>query len=92
MTGSQPREIDPANLREGARVRHWREVLKLSVRALAEKLGLSKSALSRIENGLQALEPSTRERLIELLGITIAQFYEPAVQVAESAKGGEVAA
>ena len=57
---------DPVSV--GRRVRHARRAAGLTLAAVAERAGLSASALSLIENGRREARPSTLERVAGALG------------------------
>lgn len=73
--------LDPANVRVGTRVRYWRTKRRFTLRDFAAAVGLSKSALSRIENGTQPIKPAEVERILAVLDLTVAQFHRPTIKV-----------
>jgi transcriptional regulator with XRE-family HTH domain len=66
----EARSVDVA-----ARLRELREGQGMSMRALAQKSGLSANALSMIERGRASPSVSTLNKLAEALGIQMAQFF-----------------
>lgn len=52
----------------------------MTLRMFADDIGVSKSALSRIEIGLQPIKPAELERILAVLDVTIAQFHRPVVK------------
>lgn len=82
--------LDPSNVKMGRRVSYWRHRLDLTIVQLAEKLDISKSTVSRIERGEQALKPKQLDMLLELFGVPIGRFYRSGDD--EATKGREVAA
>jgi transcriptional regulator with XRE-family HTH domain len=60
----------------GARLRALREQHRLSLRALAEKCGLSSNAISLIERGENSPSVSTLHRLASAFNIPITDFFQ----------------
>lgn len=90
---AKKRAIDPADRKMGARVTYWRRKHDLTLRDLAEKIEVDKSALSRIERGEQSIKPGQIDQLLSLFKLTIAQFYRPEIRLDDdAAKGRGVAA
>lgn len=66
------------NARIGARVRALREQRALSLEALAERSGVSRSNISLIERGHSSPTATVLDRLAAALGATVASLFEPA--------------
>lgn len=62
--------------RVGARLRALREEQKLSLRALANRCGLSVNAISQIERGENSPTVSSLHRLATALNVPITKFFE----------------
>lgn len=60
----------------GQRIRALREKQRLSLRALAERCGLSINAISRIERGENSPTVSSLHQLATALGVAITDFFE----------------
>jgi len=58
-----------------ARLHDLREEQRMSMRALAQKSGLSANALSMIERGRASPSVSTLMKLADALGISITEFF-----------------
>lgn len=67
------------------RVRRHRVAAGLEAQELARRVGISKSALSKIERGRNNASPGVLERLAKELGCTIADLMPPAPPEAMSA-------
>lgn len=67
---------DHQSLDVGTRVREKREERRLSLRALAERCGLSVNAISRIERGESSPTVSSLLQLAAGLGIHVKDFFE----------------
>lgn len=68
--------LDPTLLRQlGAHIRRARQHRDLTLAALAERVGLSASALSQLERGLLEPSVSTLWRLSEALGASLFHFF-----------------
>lgn len=61
-------DIEPATI--GARAKAWRKYLKLTAVQLAQRMGTTKSAISRYERGGRQVKGSTISALAKALGIT----------------------
>jgi len=59
------------------RLRTWREYRSLTQQELADKIGLTRVALARIESGTSQPRPSTRRALAKALGIRVEELMEP---------------
>ena len=59
------------------RLRWWRERRALSQQELAERAGITRAALSRIETGLSEPHPRTVRKLAEALGVGPEDLMEP---------------
>jgi len=68
---------DAVSVDVGKRLRQLREMRKVSMRALAQKSGLSANALSMIERGKSSPSVSTLYRLSDALGIPVTDFFSP---------------
>jgi transcriptional regulator with XRE-family HTH domain len=68
---------DAVSVDVGKRLRQLREMRKVSMRALAQKSGLSANALSMIERGKSSPSVSTLYRLSDALAIPITDFFSP---------------
>jgi transcriptional regulator with XRE-family HTH domain len=58
------------------RLRQLRDKCRLSQRALAEKAGLSREYLARLETGRQDPTLSTLEKLAKALGVKVGKLLE----------------
>lgn len=67
------KEKSPINV--GKRVRELRKRASLSLRAMAERSGLSLNAISRIERGESSPTVSSLIRLAAVLGVHVADFF-----------------
>ncbi len=67
---------DPQTLDVGTRIRAFREERRLSLRALAERCGLSVNAISRIERGESSPTVSSLLLLAKGLDIHVKDFFE----------------
>lgn len=61
------KRFPPRKVRRRTYIRPWREYRRLTQEQLAERLGISKPQLSRIENGLQPYSQDFLEALAEEL-------------------------
>ncbi len=68
---------DAVSVDVGNRLRQLRESRKASMRALAQKSGLSANALSMIERGKASPSVSTLYRLADALGVPVTDFFSP---------------
>lgn len=68
----------------GVRLRRYRERRRLSVRALAERAGVSPSFVSQFERGVTNASVSSLRRLAEAVGVPMADLFEEASTVAPS--------
>lgn len=57
-------------------VRAWREYLGLTQKEVAEKMGITRAALSHMESGEKKLRKTTLEKLAAALGVSIEQIRE----------------
>jgi len=64
------------NTRIGQRVRALRDGLSLSLDALADRSGVSRSAISLIENGRSSPTATVLDKLAGALGVTVASLFE----------------
>ena len=69
MTGMKPDDV-------GARLRSLRQERGLSLRALANRCGLSVNAISRIERGESSPTVSSLHRCAQALGVHVTAFFE----------------
>lgn len=67
------------NIEVALQLKRLRIERKLSLRALAEKSGLSVNTLSLIENGKTSPSVSTLQRVAATLRVPITAFFEPAI-------------
>jgi len=72
------------NQRIARRVRETREALGLSLAALAERSGVSRSNISLIERGESSATATVLDKLSAALGITVASLFESPPEVAPS--------
>jgi transcriptional regulator with XRE-family HTH domain len=68
---------DAISVDVGNRLRQLRAAREISIRALAQKSGLSANALSMIERGKVSPSVSTLYRLAEALGVPVTDFFSP---------------
>jgi len=68
--------VDPSEPNVGLRLRAVREEQKLSLRALAERCGLSINAISQIERGENSPTVSSLHRLATALNLSITDFFQ----------------
>src|SRR5512140_2089299 len=61
----------------GNRLHQLRETRKISMRALAQKSGLSANALSMIERGKTSPSVSTLYRLADAMDVPVTDFFSP---------------
>lgn len=61
----------------GAALRAIREAMGIRQDALAHRVGVSKSQLSKIEHGASGASPQTMRRLADELGVTIDAITHP---------------
>ena len=61
----------------GVAIREIRLALGLSLTALATDAGIDKSALSRIETGVQQPRPATLRKICDRLGVSLAAITYP---------------
>lgn len=57
-----------------SRIRAWREYLNLTQKEVADKIGITQSALSQIEIPNSKIRKVTLEKIAKALGITIDQL------------------
>jgi len=76
MQASRKADAHKVSGQVGERLRTYRKATNLSIRALAEKSGLSVNTLSLIENGKTSPSVSTLHQLAQSLNIPIASFFE----------------
>ena len=67
-------KISPSELPVAARLASLRATARLSLEELAERSGLTKSYLSKLERGLSEPSISSVSRLAEAFGITVSEF------------------
>ncbi len=70
-----PYEKDARSVEVGPRLKELRASQDMSMRALAQRSGLSANALSMIERGRASPSVSTLNKLAEALGISITEFF-----------------
>jgi len=71
---------DAVSVDVGKRLHQLRETRQVSMRALAQKSGLSANALSMIERGKSSPSVSTLYRLSDALGIPVTDFFSPEME------------
>jgi transcriptional regulator with XRE-family HTH domain len=67
----------PARVVRLTRLRLWRERKALSQQELAERAGITRAALSRIESGQAEPHPRTTRKLAKALGLQPDDLMEP---------------
>lgn len=67
---------DDVNVRLGRRLHGLRDAAGLSLDALAQRAGVSRSAISLIENGRSSPTATVLDKLAGALGVTIASLFE----------------
>lgn len=75
-----PEKKDARSVEVGPRLKELREGQRTSMRALAQRSGLSANALSMIERGLASPSVSTLNKLADALGISITEFFDHALK------------
>ena len=68
---------DAISVDVGNRLHQLREARQISIRALAQKSGLSANALSMIERGRASPSVSTLYRLADAMGVPMTDFFSP---------------
>lgn len=71
-------DSDDINTRLGRRLRGLRDEADLSLDALAQRSGVSRSAISLIENGRSSPTATVLDKLAGALGVTVASLFERA--------------
>jgi len=72
-----PHEVVGLTIKKGfTLVRAWREYLGLTQKEVAEKMGITQSALSQMESGEKKLRKATMEKLAAALGLGVDQIRE----------------
>jgi transcriptional regulator with XRE-family HTH domain len=74
----------PIDLLVGQRIKELRERYGLQSKELADKAGLNRSALSKIENGNQQITMRELAAIAEVLGISLAELLEDTDPLAPS--------
>lgn len=59
----------------GKRVKYFREAKNISGRTLALKTGLDPSQINKIEHGVNKPSLDSLERICQVLGITLSEFF-----------------
>lgn len=67
--------MTPTDNQLGDYIRHRREVIGMSLRALEESTKINRGALSLIESGLRAPTPDTLQRIAEALQVDYEDLY-----------------
>jgi XRE family transcriptional regulator, master regulator for biofilm formation len=62
-------------MRVGQRIREYRENKKMSVQELANRIGVSRSYLSRMETGERPIKTDILEKVSTVLEVPIEDFY-----------------
>lgn len=68
---------DDINQRLGRRLHALRDAAALTLDSLAERSGVSRSAISLIENGRSSPTATVLDKLAGALGVTVASLFEP---------------
>jgi transcriptional regulator with XRE-family HTH domain len=71
-SGPDPAEPDPL----GARIRHLRQAMGMTLRDLAERAGVTESFLSQVERGLASPSISSLRRIASSLGESIGSLFD----------------
>ena len=58
----------------GSNLAFYRKLVKMTQKDLAEKLGVSKQAVSDMENGRRAISKATAKKLAEIFDVSVARF------------------
>ena len=84
--------LEDVNTRLGRRLRSLRDTAALSLDALATRSGVSRSAISLIENGRSSPTATVLDKLAGALGVTLASLFEaPATDAAPASPLARVA-
>ena len=67
----------PAEVDVGGRLRAIRHLRRATLKAVAERAGLSESFLSQIERGKASASVASLTRIAAALGVTVADLFEP---------------
>lgn len=70
------REVDPADLQIGRRLRTLRVSRKLSQEDLAKAVGITYQQLQKYESAVNRISASRLYRLSKVLGIPVSTFFE----------------
>lgn len=76
-TAPGPKRVTDIDVRIGARVRAAREAAGLSQSALASALNISFQQIQKYEKGRNRFSASALQRVADLLGVPVAQFFDP---------------
>ncbi len=58
----------------GKHIKHWRAVKEIKLQTLAEAIGITKAAMSNIENDVTEPNLGRMEAIADALGITVAEL------------------
>jgi transcriptional regulator with XRE-family HTH domain len=72
-----PKQVTDIDVRIGARVRAARDAAGLSQSVLAAGLGISFQQIQKYEKGRNRFSASALQRVADLLGVPVAQFFDP---------------
>lgn len=75
---SRPEKFQPARERVARNVKAWREERGLSQLSLSKTAGLSRTYLSRVENGVETVSVDNLEKLAIALCVDIVELLKPA--------------
>ena len=74
---SRPIKFQPARERVARNVKLWREQRELSQLSLSKDAGLSRTYLSRVENGVETVSVDNLEKLAIALNVDIVELLKP---------------
>jgi transcriptional regulator with XRE-family HTH domain len=72
-----PKQVTDIDVRIGARVRAARDAAGLSQSVLAAGLGISFQQVQKYEKGANRFSASALQEVADLLGVPVAQFFDP---------------
>lgn len=72
-----PKRVTDIDVRIGGRVRAAREAAGLSQSTLAAALGISFQQVQKYEKGRNRFSASALQRVADLLGVSVAEFFDP---------------
>lgn len=76
-----------SQLTPGERIASWRRIRGVSTRKLAQSVGISYSALNRVERGKQHARATDMEKIAKAFGLTMAEFYGASDDEPKEAEG-----